>query len=190
MHIGYVRVSTKEQNTMRQETLMQQLGVKKLYIDKASGKDTFREQLQAMLNFIREGDVIIVESYSRLARSTKDLFSILDKLKNKNVQLISKKENLDTNTPQGRLMLTFFAGLYEFERECSLERQKEGIEIAKRQGKYRGRKPIQVDIKKFEALYPKWQRGKITAVYMQKQLGLTPSTFYRKVKAYKEKELI
>ncbi len=165
---------------------MEQLNVERLYIDKASGKNMDRQQLQAMLEFIRDGDIVVVESYSRLARSTKDLLHILEKLKSKNVQLISQKENFDTSTPQGRLMLTFFAGLYEFERECILERQREGISLAKEQGKYKGRKPIDVDMDKFKILYDKWQANKITAVYMMKQLGLSKSTFYRRVKVYEK----
>lgn len=188
MRIGYVRVSSKEQNTARQETLMKQLNVERLYIDKSSGKNMNRQQLQAMLEFIRDGDIVVVESYSRLARSTKDLLHILEKLKSKNVQLISQKENFNTSTPQGHLMLTFFAGLYEFERECILERQKEGIALAKAQGKYKGRKPIEVDMDKFKTLYDKWKANKITAVYMMKQLGLTRSTFYRKIKHYEKQQ--
>ena len=186
MNIGYVRVSTEEQNTIRQEVMMEQLGVDKIFIDKLSGKNTARHELQKMLEFAREGDTVIVESYSRMARSTRDLLDIVDELNNKNVGFISKKEAIDTSTPAGRLMLTFFAGLYQFERECMLERQKEGIREAKKAGKYNGRKPINIDAMKFKALYKEWKNGKITAVMMQKQLGITPSTFYRRVKAYEK----
>ena len=184
MKVGYVRVSTEEQNTIRQETLMQELGVEKIYIDKLSGKDAARRELQKMLDFVREGDTVIVESYSRMARSTRDLLDIVDTLKEKNAEFISKKENIDTSTPAGRLMLTFFAGLYQFERECMLERQAEGIREAKKAGKYKGRKPIDVDTLKFKALYAEWKSGRITAVKMQKQLGITAPTFYRRVKVY------
>jgi len=100
---------------------------------------------------------------------------------------ISKKESIDTFTPSGRFMLTIFAGLSQFERECTLERQAEGIREAKKAGKYKGRKPIKVDNTKFKALYDDWKAGKITAVYMQKQLGLTAPTFYRRVKEYEGK---
>ena len=186
MKVGYVRVSTSEQNTIRQEVLMEELGVDKIFIDKASGKDTNRPQLRAMLEFVRVGDTVIVESYSRLARSTRDLLDIVEKLKGKGVEFISKKEALDTRTPAGRLMLTIFAGLYQFERECTLERQAEGIAEAKKAGKYKGRKPIEVDDKKFKALYGDWKAGQITAVAMQKELGLTAPTFYRRVKDYEK----
>jgi DNA invertase Pin-like site-specific DNA recombinase len=166
---------------------MQELGVEKVYIDKASGKTTERKELKAMLEYVREDDTVIVESYSRLARSTRDLLDIVETLKRNGVEFISKKENIDTSTAAGRLMLTIFAGLYQFERECTLERQAEGIREAKKAGKYKGRKPIKVDTSKFKALYSDWKAGKITAVSMQKQLGLTAPTFYRRVKEYEGK---
>jgi DNA invertase Pin-like site-specific DNA recombinase len=102
------------------------------------------------------------------------------------VEFISKKEAIDTCTPAGRLMLTIFAGLYQFERECTLERQAEGIVEAKNAGKYKGRKPIGVDVAKFKNLYGEWKAGRITAVAMQKALGLTAPTFYRRVKEYEK----
>ena len=163
MNVGYVRVSTEGQHTARQEVLMRELGVEKVYIDKASGKNTARRQLQEMLQFVREGDTVIVESYSRLARSTRDLLDIIETLNAKGVEFISKKEAIDTSTPAGRLMLTIFAGLYQFEREVTLERQREGIALAKQAGKYKGRKPIEMDNFKFKTLYREWKAGKITA---------------------------
>lgn len=184
MKVGYIRVSTDAQNTIRQEVLMDELGVDKVFIDKQSGKNTDRKELQSMLDFVREGDTVIVESYSRMARSTRDLLDIVEQLKNKGVEFISKKESIDTTTPAGRLMLTIFAGLYQFERECTLERQAEGIREAKKAGKYKGRKPIDVDMKQFEELYKQWKAGEITAVKMHKTLNLTPPTFYRRVKEY------
>jgi len=181
MKIGYIRVSTDSQNTIRQEALMKELGVEKIYIDKASGKNTERPQLKAMIDFVREGDTVIVESYARLARSTRDLLDIIEDLKNKNVDFISKKENFDTTTPAGRLMLTLFAGLYQFERECILERQAEGIREARKAGKYTGRPQAETDWIKFKKLYVEWKAGRISAVQMQKELRLKPRTFYRRV---------
>lgn len=182
MKVGYVRVSTTEQNTARQEKIMTDLDVEKIFIDKLSGKNTQRPELKRMLEFVRAGDTVVVESYSRLARSTKDLFNLIDALSEKGVNFISQKENIDTSTPQGRLMLTIFAGLAQFERECTLERQREGIAIAKAEGKYRGRKPIQVDEEKFKDVYDRWKAGKIKAVEAMKELELSKPTFYRKVK--------
>ncbi len=182
--IGYARVSTEEQNEARQLALFEEKGVDKYYLDKLSGKDTNRPQLKAMLDYVREGDTVIVAEYSRLARSTQDLLSIVQQLKDKGVQIISDKEQLDSTTAQGRLMLTVFAALAEFEREVTLQRQREGIAIAKANGKYNGRQPIKVDEAKFAKLYQLWKNDEITAVEFQKRIGLKANTFYRRVKAY------
>ena len=182
MKIGYVRVSTKEQNTARQEELMKALGADKIYIDKVSGKNTDRPALQEMMNFVREGDSVIVESISRFARNTKDLLELTEQLNNKHVQFISQKENIDTDTPAGKFMLTIFGAVAELEREYIRQRQKEGIEIAKEQGKYKGRPEKQID--NFCEIYQQWKAGKITATKASKQLGVSRSTFYRKANVY------
>ena len=181
MKVAYIRVSTEEQNTARQEEAMKAQGVERVYIEKISGKNTDRPQLKAMLDFIREGDTVIVESYSRLARSTADLLNIIGELDSKGVSFISLKENIDTTTPQGKLMMTIFAGISQFERECILQRQKEGIAIAKAEGKYKGRKPIDKP-ENWEEVYSSWKRKEITAVEAQNRLGITHATFYRLVK--------
>ena len=90
-----------------------------------------------MLEYVREGDTLYIESISRLGRSTRDLLNIIDVLQRKQVTLVSSKENIDTNTPQGRFVLSIFAALSELEREQTLQRQREGIAIAKSQGKYK-----------------------------------------------------
>lgn len=187
MKVGYVRVSTAGQNTARQEVIMEQLGVEKVFIDKMSGKNTDRPQLKEMLAFVREGDTLVIESFSRLARSTKDLLEIVEELEKKNVKFISQKENIDTSTPNGKFMLTVFAALAQLERETMLARQREGIEIAKAEGKYKGRKPVEVDEEKFRQLYNDWQNGKTTPKIMMNELGLKSATFWRTVKKYREK---
>lgn len=187
MKVGYVRVSTAEQNTARQEVLMKKLGVDKIFIDKVSGKDKKRPQLQEMMSFIREGDTLIVESISRFARNTKDLLELTEKLTEKGVKFISQKESIDTSTPSGKFMLTVFAALAQMEREVLLERQREGIEEAKKLGKYKGRKPIPVDEDLFAEQYRLWKNGETQPKYMMRVLGLKPATFYRRVKAYEEK---
>ena len=184
--IGYVRVSTIDQNTARQEVLMKELGVEKIYIDKVSGKNKDRKQLKEMLNYIREGDMVIVESISRIARNTKDLLEIVELLKSKGVEFVSKKEAIDTNTVPGKFMLTVFGAIAELERGYILDRQKEGIEIAKKEGKYKGRKPISVNNETWENLYKQWQAGEITATKFMNSVNLKANTFYRKVKAYEE----
>lgn len=105
MKVGYIRVSTIEQNEARQEILMEQLGVERVYMDKMSGKSKDRPQLQEMMQYVREGDIVIVESISRFARNTKDLLSLIEELERKKVTFVSQKENIDTNTPAGRFML-------------------------------------------------------------------------------------
>ena len=177
--IKYIRVSTKEQNTARQEQDLSRYD--KVYIEKISGKDTNRPQLQAMLDYVRERDIVEVESYSRLARDTRDLLNIIDVLNKKGVAFVSQKEQIDTSTPAGRFMLSVFASLAQFEREQILARQAEGIAIAKREGRM-GR-PTIMPSDNFNAIVQEWRAGKITAVDAMKQSGMTKATFYRKVKA-------
>ena len=184
MKIGYVRVSTKEQNTARQEEIMKSLGVDKMYIDKMSGKNTDRPALLEMLGFVREGDSVVVESISRFARNTKDLLELTEQLDNKQVQFISQKENIDTGTPAGKFMLTIFGAVAELEREYIRQRQREGIEIAKEQGKYKGRPAKQLHT--FDEVYQQWKSGNVTATAASRQLNISRSTFYRKIQEHEE----
>lgn len=185
MKVAYIRVSTEEQNTARQEEAMKALGVERIYIEKVSGKNTDRPQLKAMMEFIREGDIVIVESYSRLARSTHDLLEMVETFTSKGVAFRSLKEDIDTSTPQGKLMLTIFAGLAQFERECLLQRQAEGIAVAKAEGKYKGRTPSPIP-ENWDEVYKLWNDGIITAVEAQKRMGLKPNTFYRLVSRFRK----
>ena len=177
MKVGYIRVSTAEQNTARQEVLMQTLGVDAVYIDRMSGKSTDRPELQRMMSFVREGDTIIVESISRFARNTRDLLDLIEKLTERNVKFMSKKESI---TPTGKFMLTVFGAVAELERSYILQRQREGIEIAKERHIYKERKPI--EISDFGPVVSLWRNGNITAVEAMRRLNMSPSTFYRKVK--------
>lgn len=120
--IGYTRCCTADQNPARQKEWLQSQGCERVYLDMMSGKDTHRPQLQAMLDYVREGEVLCVESISRLARSTRDLLSIVDQLAAKGVQFYSQKESIDTTTPQGKFMLTVFAAMAELERDQILQR--------------------------------------------------------------------
>ena len=122
---------------MRQEVLMQELGVDEVYIDRLSGKNTDRPELKKMMDYVRKGDTVIVESISRFARNTRDLLELIEKLSEKGVEFVSRKEAIDTTTPTGKFMLTVFGAVAELEREYILQRQREGISIAKAQGKYR-----------------------------------------------------
>lgn len=182
MRVGYVRCSTLEQNEARQLKMMEEQKIERVFVDKASGKNTDRKAFKEMMAFVRAGDTLIVESISRIARNTRDLLTIISNLTDKGVEFVSLKENIDTTTPHGRFMLTVFGALAELERENILERQREGIEIAKAAGKYKGRKPVEVDEAKFRAVCARWRAGEITATAAMQEVSLKPNTFYRRVK--------
>ena len=187
MKVGYIRVSTEEQNTIRQEILMEKLGVERVYIEKASGKSREgRPQLEAMMDFVCEGDVVIVESISRFARSTKDLLGLVEQLKKKGVGFVSQKETIDTDTPQGKFMLSVFGAMAELDRDQVLQRQAEGIAAAKAAGKYRGRQPIQISEDTLKEVHTAWYKNEITTSHAIKRLGVSRNTFYRRMWEYEE----
>lgn len=183
-NIAYIRVSTEEQNEARQIAALNSFNIDKWFIEKISGKNTNRPKFKEMMNYIREGDTIYIKDFSRLSRSTSDLLNIIDELENKKIRLISLKENLDTSTPTGKLMLTMIAAINEFERANLLERQKEGIKIAKENGVYKGRKPIEKPLNWHE-VYKLYQTKEITAAEAMKKLNLKHTIFYRFVKEEK-----
>ena len=186
LKIGYIRVSTVEQNIARQEVIMKKLDVEKIFIDKISGKNMERPMLKEMMDFVRSGDIVVVESISRFARNTRDLLELVDQLVAKGVQFVSMKEKIDTSTPSGKFMLTVFGAVAQLERDYILQRQKEGIAIARANGKYQGRKKIQND--RFDEIYEKWKNNEITATQAMKLLNYSKTTFYRRVKEMKENE--
>ena len=190
MKIGYYRCSTTDQNPARQEQILHDIGCEKVFSDMLSGKDRNRPGLQEMLGYVREGDVLYVESFSRLARSTRDLLEIVDELKQKKVTFVSQKEGIDTDTPQGQFMLTVFAAMAELERSQIRQRQAEGIAIAKREGKYKGRQKKHIDSLLFDELYKKWKAGEITQKYMCQKLTISRSTLYRIIRTKEENKLI
>lgn len=181
MKVVYIRVSATDQDPARQEEALKTQGVERVFGEHVSSKDMNRPTLKGLLDFVREGDVV-VESYSRLARSTRELVSIIDKFQEKRVSLFFLKENIDTTTPQGKLMLTIFAGLYQFDREYTLLRQAEGIAIAKTAGKYNGRNPIE-KLADWNNIIQLYKSKQITTAQAQKRLGLSHATFYRMLNA-------
>ncbi|ONI39738.1 resolvase [Candidatus Epulonipiscium fishelsonii] len=189
-NIAYIRVSTIEQNEERQEESLRKRNIKidKKFIEKVSAKDTNRLELQEMLEYIREGDVVYIDDFSRLARSTKDLLELVELLEKKKVVLVSLKENIDTSTAQGKLMLTMLGAINEFERQNMLERQREGIAIAKAQGKYKGREKVPYP-NNWESVYKDWRERKIKSKEAMEILGLKKTTFYKLKEEY-EKKLI
>ena len=191
MKLGYVRVSTVEQNEERQIEGLKKHGIDKWYIEKVSGKNMDRPELKKMLEEVVAGDTICVHDFSRLARSTKDLLEIVEYLTDKGVNLVSNKENLDTSTPTGKLMLTVFAAIYEFERTNMLERQAEGIEIAKREGKYEncGRKKKEIN-DEYESLIQSYVAGDITKVQLAVMMNVSRPTLNRILKEYSDNEVL
>ena len=186
MNVAYCRVSTVEQHEQRQVKALEKFGIDKWYIEKISAKDANRPKLKEMLDFVREGDTIYIHSFDRLARSTKDLLEIVELLQDKRVNLISTKENLDTTTPTGKLMLTMIAAINTFERENILERQREGIAIAKQQGKYKGGQVKKINESDFSELYDKYHNRHITKTEFAKLLNVSRPTLN---KLLKEREL-
>ena len=184
MVLGYVRVSTVEQNEARQMETMKKYGVEKVFIEKVSAKDTNRPKLQELLEFARESDTIVVHDFSRLARSTKDLLYLVELFTNQGITLISSKEQIDTSTPTGKLLLTVIGAISEFERTNLLERQAEGIAIAKAKGVYKGRKPIEVE--NFAEYYNKWKTRECSKADLMKILHISRPTLNLLFKKYEE----
>ncbi len=177
MNIAYVRVSTADQNEARQVEALEKHGIDKWFTEKVSGKNTNRPQLQQMLDFAREGDTIFIHDFSRIARSTKDLLNIVEQLDLEGIRLVSNKESIDSSTPTGKLMLTMIGAINEFERTNLLERQKEGIAIAKREGAYAGRKAA--DPPEFAEHFTAWQQHKISKAELARRCNVSRPTIDR-----------
>ena len=184
MNIAYIRVSSKDQNLDRQRMILEEHKIERWYEEKASGKDTERQELKNMLDFVREGDTVYIVSFDRLARSVADLLQITDFLKKKKVHLVSVKEKIDSSTPNGRLMLTVIGAIAEFERAIIRERQTEGIALAKERGVYAGRKPKEINKELFNEYYQQWRNRRLTLVDFAKRMGISRSTAYRLIKQH------
>ena len=184
----YIRVSSKEQNTIRQEIKAREYNIPldHVYIEKISGKNvTDRPVLNNMMATLKNGDKLVVDSISRFARNTKDLIELIEKLNNKGVIFVSLKEAIDTTTPTGMFMLTIFGAVAQLERDYLKDRQMEGIAIAVTAGKYKGRRPIEYP-KLWERYYKMMQDGDISGVNVMKILDLKKTTFYKLINQYEE----
>jgi DNA invertase Pin-like site-specific DNA recombinase len=177
--IGYARVSTEDQHLDAQLEQLHQAGCKKIYKEKASGVKVDRPQLAAMLDYVREGDMVVACKLDRIARSTKHLLEIVDILERKGVAFRVLNINLDTSSPTGKLMLTMLGAIATFEREMMLERQREGISKAKERGQYKGRKPTARE--KAEQVVKLIAEGKTKAA-VAKELGIGVASVYRIVR--------
>ena len=184
MIIMYQRISNPQQNLTSQEELKEKYKVEKVYTDICTNKDNDRPGLERMIDFLREGDVVLIESINRLAFNVKDLLSIVEKIKEKGVRFISVKENIDTSTDTGKFCLDLFESLSELEKEAIKEKQAEGIALAKERGVYKGRAPMEIDENKFKTMCEERKAGKRTATSIQKEFDITGTTFYRWIKEY------
>jgi len=183
---GYCRVSSVDQNENRQLDAMTALKIprEQIFIDKQSGKNTARPGLQKLLNIVKPGDTVIVESVSRFARNTRDLLDLIDKLTAKRVDFVSQKEHIDTTTPTGKFMLTVFGAVAELERGYTLQRQAEGIAAAKARGVKFGR-PTKKPPENFAEIVKLWERGKISYEEVLSRTGLKHTTFYCRLREFR-----
>ena len=177
MRIGYARVSTQDQNLDRQLDQLRQDGCTRIFEEKASGAKQDRPELARMLDTLREGDVVVVAELSRLSRSVRDLFSIVEKVQVAGAEIKSLKEPwLDTTTPQGRLLFTFFSGISEFERELIRQRTTEGLVAARARG-HKGGHPA-LDPKKVELALKMYDSKTCTAAEIVTATGVSKSALY------------
>ena len=177
MIIGYARTSTAEQIAGLESQLreLEAVHCQKIFQEQVSSV-AIRKQLEAALEFVREGDVLVTTNLDRLARSVADLMSIIQALDQKAVGLRILNLGMDTQTPTGKLMLTVLGGVAQFEREMMLERQKEGVAKAKAAGKYKGRKPLAANLRK-EVVYLAGQG--MAKAHIARQLNIGEATVYR-----------
>lgn len=181
-HIGYVRVSTLDQNTDRQ---LEGVPLDKTFTDKASGKDVARPQLQAALDYLREGDTFHVHSMDRLARNVDDLRGIVKGLTGRGVMVRFHKEGLTftgDDSPMSNLLLTMLGAVAEFERSLIRERQREGITLAKAKGVYKGRKKA-LTAAQVEELKAKAGAPKSNKAALAKEYGISRETLYQYLRA-------
>lgn len=182
----YIRVSSKEQNTIRQEVKAKEHNIPLLnvYIEKASGKNiSDRPILIELMEKMKSGDKLIVDSISRFARNTKDLLDLVEQLNSKGIIFVSIKEAIDTTTPTGMFMLTVFGAVAQLERDYLKDRQTEGIAVAKDNGVYKGRKAVEYP-KQWDKYYKMMAEGTIKQVDVMKILDLKKTTFYKLIKGY------
>lgn len=178
MKIGYARVSTTDQHLDRQMDNLQAQGCERIYSEKMTGTKADRPELIKMLDVLRPGDVVVVDSFSRLSRSTKDLLDLTGKFSEKGVSLISIKEKLDTTTPEGKLMMTMLAALSQFERDLIEERTKDGLKAARARGRKGGRPKAGSDKTKAAAL-AMYDANVLTNKQIAEQVGVSTATLSR-----------
>lgn len=176
---GYARVSTEAQNLDRQLDVLKKYGVDKIYNEKMTGTKRDRPELTKMLDRMTEGDTVVIESLSRLGRSTKDLIELTELFHDRGVNLVSLKEAIDTNTSTGKLLFTLMSAIAQFERDCIADRTREGLKSARARGKVGGRPKMNPDnVKKAIKLY---STGQYSIKEIEELTGVKKSTLYRNV---------
>ena len=186
--VSYLRVSTKEQTieNQRSEILKRGYIPEEEFVDEGfTGMNTDREGFIQMMRFVRKGDTLIVYSLSRLARSTKQLLEVMEKLQEKGVSLISISESVDTSSAVGRMIIGILAVVNQFEVENMKERQSIGIARAKEEGKFKGRKVIDKP-STWNEVYSRWKSRDLSGTGAIKELGVSRATFYKWIKEHKE----
>ena len=178
--IAYLRVSSSHQNFSRQEFSMPS-DIDRTFEDKASGKDTDRPQFKAMLDYVREGDVVYFESFSRISRSLPDLLNTLDYFNKKGVAFVSLKEQIDTSGATGKLIVSVLGAISAYEREINAERREYAYRKSYEEGRV-GRPKAQTNDKFYKAV-DAWRKKEITATEAIKRAEMTRTTFYKLVKA-------
>nr|DAH38184.1 MAG TPA: gamma delta Resolvase, site specific recombination [Caudoviricetes sp.] len=188
MKIGYVRVSTVEQNEARQMEALREEGVDKIYMDKKSGKDFNRPEYQKMIASLQKGDILVIHSIDRLGRNYEEIIAEWRKITKEieadivvqDMPLLNTTQNKDlTGTLIADIVLQLLSYVAQRERENIRQRQKEGIAIAKAQGKYKGRAKKEVDKELFEKIKQRWQAGEITKVQFAEIMGVSRGTLYK-----------
>lgn len=177
MKIGYARVSTEAQNLSRQIDALNAYGVDELYTEKMTGTKSHRPELDKVRLRMREGDIVVVESLSRLGRSTRDLLNLLDEFDGKGVQLVSLKESIDTATPTGKLLVTVLSAISQFERDLIVQRTEEGLKAARARGRKGGRP--KTDDKVLQRAVKLYQTKAYTAREIANLCGISVATLYR-----------
>lgn len=178
MLIGYARVSTDTQNLNRQLDQLKTIGCERIYQEKITGTKKERPELDKLLDQVRDGDIIIISDLTRLSRSTKDLFHLVELIEKKGANIRSLKEAwMDTTSPQGKLMFTLFAGISQFERDLISQRTKEGLSSARARGRKGGR-PVKPD-KEVELALKMYDGKEYSISEIHKATGVSKTSLYR-----------